>query len=702
MFRALSWSLCLVSGWFMQAQAPAAATRAIAVQAAAERRVALVIGNDSYQHVQQLQNARADARVIAGCLERTGFQVTLRLDLDERAMQEAIRGFKTRLAGGDVAVFYFSGHGVQLGGANYLLPTDIHSESEDQVKDEAVPLQRVLDDLQEQKARFSLAIVDACRDNPFRQPGRSIGGRGLAPTTAATGQMVLFSAGAGQQALDSLGPQDRNPNGLFTRVLIREMVRPGVPVERVLRNVREEVVKLARANGHEQVPALYDQALVEFYFIPGDRAGAEPPIQGPAVPVAPVPVASLPSAPPDPGFVTLPGLSPAGWWKFDEASGAVAKDSSGGGHAGALLNAPIWAARPAGGALSFSGNAMVSLPGPLPLAEAWTITAWFQSPLPRTGQWHTLTRGTNDHQILVGPDQVSLGSFDNAAGTGFHDSLFRLDTLAAGWHHLAAVGSGGNTVFHVDGRRVGAIAWQSTSDVAVIGNFQGGAQAFGTVADVRVYNSALSDGQIAAIAGGTAPGPVGWWKCDEGGGTAVADRSGKGCTGMLVNGPAWVRGEAGEALSFSGDAMVILPTAVPLAPLWTIGAWIQVPLPNTGAWHTLTRGTNDHQILVAPDQVSLGSYDNAGATGFHDCGFRMNTLTPGWHHVAAAGSAGRTLFYVDGRPAGTIAWQSASNVLAFGNIQIGAQPFGTLRDVRIYDTALTAAQITAIVSGSAP
>jgi len=248
-----------------------------------EVRVALVIGNDRYRHVDPLRNACADARAMASRLEGTGFQVLLRTDVDEKGMKEALRTFKNRIRGGDVAVFYFSGHGLQLGGSNLLLPVDIKDESEDQVRDDAIPLQRVLDDLQEQKAKFSLAIVDACRNNPFKGSGRSIGGRGLAPTTAATGQMVLFSAGTGQEALDRLGPDDADPNGLFTRVLLEEMRKPGLPVDRLLRNVREEVVRLARSAGHEQVPALYDQALGEFYFIPGllvpsvsDPAGRAP------------------------------------------------------------------------------------------------------------------------------------------------------------------------------------------------------------------------------------------------------------------------------------------------------------------------------------------------------------------------------------------------------------------------------------------
>lgn len=231
------------------------------------RRLALVIGNDAYQAVPKLLNARADARAMAKQLEATGFKVTLQLDLSERAMKDALRTFRTSIEGGDEVVVFFAGHGVQLGAANYLLPVDIRGDSEEQVKDEAIPLQKILDDLGERKARFSLAIVDACRDNPFRSQGRAIGGRGLAPTAAASGQMVIFSAGTGQQALDRLGDKDENPNGLFTRIFLREMAKPGVSIDRVVRTVRNEVVQLAKGVGHDQVPALYDQTLGDFYFL---------------------------------------------------------------------------------------------------------------------------------------------------------------------------------------------------------------------------------------------------------------------------------------------------------------------------------------------------------------------------------------------------------------------------------------------------
>ncbi len=229
-------------------------------------RKALVIGNDLYTHVPKLNNAGADADAMAKSLEAVGYKVFKHLNLDEKKFKQAIRDFRQNLSGGDEVLFFYAGHGVQLGNANYLLPTDVQGDQEDQVKDDAILLQKVLDDLEEKKTKFALAVIDACRDNPFKSKGRAIGGRGLAPTSAATGQMIMFSAGSGQQALDRLGDNDKEKNGLFTRIFVKEMTKPGLSVDRVLRNVRNEVVRLARSVGHEQTPALYDQAIGEFYF----------------------------------------------------------------------------------------------------------------------------------------------------------------------------------------------------------------------------------------------------------------------------------------------------------------------------------------------------------------------------------------------------------------------------------------------------
>jgi hypothetical protein len=232
------------------------------------KRKALVIGNDQYRHVTRLDNARADARAMSQSLQTLGFNVTLALDQTERGLKETLRNFKSSVEGGDEVVVFYAGHGVQIGTTNYLLPVDIAGQNEDQVRDEAIQMQRILDDMQERRTGFLLMIVDACRDNPFKVAGRTLGGRGLAPTTAATGQMVIFSAGTGQQALDKLGADDKEPNGLFTRLFLREMERPGVSVDRVLRTVRTEVARLARSVGHEQTPALYDQSLGDFFFKP--------------------------------------------------------------------------------------------------------------------------------------------------------------------------------------------------------------------------------------------------------------------------------------------------------------------------------------------------------------------------------------------------------------------------------------------------
>jgi hypothetical protein len=229
-------------------------------------RKALVIGNDSYSNVAKLNNAREDARTIAENLKMVGYQVTLKIDLNEKEMKLALRQFKSQVGEGDEVAIYYAGHGVQLASTNYLLPIDISSDNEDQIKDDAIQLQRILDDMVEKKAKFTLAMVDACRDNPFKSSRRSIGGRGLSPTSAATGQMIVFSAGNGQQALDKLGPKDSHKNGVFTRVFVKEMQKPGISIDRVVRNVRNEVVNLAKSVGHDQVPAIYDQVVGEFYF----------------------------------------------------------------------------------------------------------------------------------------------------------------------------------------------------------------------------------------------------------------------------------------------------------------------------------------------------------------------------------------------------------------------------------------------------
>ena len=234
----------------------------------AASRKALVFGNDKYLNINPLENAAFDASSMGESLKSLGYDVTLKLNATQKEMISALRNFKATVKPGDEVTFFYAGHGVQLGQSNFILPIDITGESEDQIKDDAVPLDRILDDMSERKAKFTLVVVDACRDNPFKSNKRSIGAatRGLAPTNTANGQMIVFSAGAGQRALDKLGPNDKEKNGVFTRIFIKEMQKDGASIDRVVRNVRGQVVELAKSVNHEQVPAIYDQVIGEFYF----------------------------------------------------------------------------------------------------------------------------------------------------------------------------------------------------------------------------------------------------------------------------------------------------------------------------------------------------------------------------------------------------------------------------------------------------
>lgn len=239
--------------------------------AATEKRVALVIGNDSYQEVPKLEKAANDARAIGLQLKKVGFEVMSYSNLTRREMNQAIGLFVDKVSGGGVGIFFYAGHGVQAGGSNFLLPVDIKVKNEQDLIDEAVDMQRVLERLSEAKAKLSLLVIDACRDNPFKKAyGRSIGAsRGLAIPQAPSGTLVVYSAGIGQQALDKLSDGDNNPNGLFTREFLPLIATPGLRLDEAVRKLRSTVIAKAKGVGHEQNPAIYDQTDGDFYFING-------------------------------------------------------------------------------------------------------------------------------------------------------------------------------------------------------------------------------------------------------------------------------------------------------------------------------------------------------------------------------------------------------------------------------------------------
>ncbi len=243
-----------------------------AVLAAAERRVALVIGNNDYQNLPKLEKAVNDANSVAAELKKVGFEVSSFTNIPQKKMNQAINEFVQKIAGGGVGVFFYAGHGVQIDSQNFLIPVDMDSPRTDSdVADQAVSVPRLQDKVADAKAKYVLLVLDACRDNPLpKKAGRSIGAtRGLAMSNSPSGQTVLYSAGTNQQALDSLDKNDTNPNGLFTREFLPMISQPGVSSTDALRKTRSIVKQKAKTVGHDQDPAIYDQSDGDFYFVPG-------------------------------------------------------------------------------------------------------------------------------------------------------------------------------------------------------------------------------------------------------------------------------------------------------------------------------------------------------------------------------------------------------------------------------------------------
>jgi formylglycine-generating enzyme required for sulfatase activity len=260
------WRERLICAFLLACGLLVAPTPALA-QNSVPKRLALVIGNDAYQNVPKLEKAGNDAAAMARELKTAGFDVTLARDQDFRSMLKKMDFFISHITGGDQVVIFFAGHGVQLKTGNYLLPTDIETNSETEVEKTSISLNDVMDRLNEAKAAFALVMVDACRDNPLKSNGRAMGGtRGLQPPEPPKGQMVIYSASKGQQALDKLSQKDKNPNGVFTREFIARMRKPGVRIEDLVREVQDSVESLAKSIGHEQRPALYNEARGNFYF----------------------------------------------------------------------------------------------------------------------------------------------------------------------------------------------------------------------------------------------------------------------------------------------------------------------------------------------------------------------------------------------------------------------------------------------------
>jgi hypothetical protein len=247
-------------------------------EALADKRVALVVGNSSYQNASKLTNPVNDANAMAEMFRKAGFDVVeAKLDLGNLEFKRMAREFTSLARDADVAVMYFAGHGIEVNGTNYLLPVDAKLATDFDVEDEALSLDRLVRALEPAK-RLRLIILDACRDNPFvRTMQRGVASRqvtsGLAkvePTTSDT--LIAFAAKAGSTADDG-----RGANSPFTAALLKNLAVPGRDIRIALGYVRDEVV---RATGNKQEPFVYGSLGGATVTLVPEKKIALPPVTG--------------------------------------------------------------------------------------------------------------------------------------------------------------------------------------------------------------------------------------------------------------------------------------------------------------------------------------------------------------------------------------------------------------------------------------
>ena len=224
----------------------------------AQTRVALVIGNGAYVKVPRLDNPKNDASAMEAMFKAAGFAAVVRTnDLGAAAMRRALRDFSDTARDADIAVVFYAGHGIEVGGINYLVPIDAVLERDIDAQDEAIPLDRVNQILEPVKL-LRLVILDACRDNPFaRSMRRTIATRSVRSGYGEIDErflpsntLVAYAQRAGSTAEDGAGSR----NSPYTTALLKHLPTPGLDVELALRRVRDEVL---RTTNNRQEPFKY-------------------------------------------------------------------------------------------------------------------------------------------------------------------------------------------------------------------------------------------------------------------------------------------------------------------------------------------------------------------------------------------------------------------------------------------------------------
>ena len=230
-----------------------------------EQRTALVIGNSNYGKNGALANPVNDATDVAQALRELGFEVIFLRDASRKETYDAIEQFNAKLRRGGVGLFYFAGHGLQNEGENYLIPIGANISREQDIREEAVALGRVLGAMEDAKNPLNLVLIDACRNNPFQRSWRSAT-PGLAFISAATGTLSSFATAPGKVAQDGYGARSRNSPD--TASLLEQIKIPNLRVEEMFKNVRRSVLKKTR---NRQTPWESTSLTGNFSFIKNGR-----------------------------------------------------------------------------------------------------------------------------------------------------------------------------------------------------------------------------------------------------------------------------------------------------------------------------------------------------------------------------------------------------------------------------------------------
>lgn len=219
---------------------------------------ALVIGNSKYKKAGKLKNPANDATDMAAVLTACGFSVTIVVDGTHKQIDKALSDFKAALKGHDVGLFFFAGHGVQIGGENFLAAIDVKTADETEAKHSSLALNKVIDTMEAADTKTNIIILDACRNNPWARAWRGGEERGLAPVYAPRGTLIAYATSPGQLAGDGKGR-----NGAYTAALLEHIATPDVTVEAMFKRVRNT---LSATTAQKQISWEHTSLAGEFYF----------------------------------------------------------------------------------------------------------------------------------------------------------------------------------------------------------------------------------------------------------------------------------------------------------------------------------------------------------------------------------------------------------------------------------------------------